>query len=223
MNQYCEKVNFCDNTDCNSTKFERVIANVDGYVTTLFEGKDFKLSPVSMAKLLFNYEDYMKHFLERKYCTRRYMWALPNMRALRVISKYSPIVEVGAGSGLWAKLLQNMGCDLITTNTKEKRYCVDFVREKFTRIEQLSTTGAVKRYPDRNVLMIWPPLRGNMAYRVAKNMTSEYLIYIGESAGGSCANARFFETLDEKFKLVKTIDIPQWPNIHDSLFIYRRK
>ncbi|CEG41978.1 uncharacterized protein PHALS_12285 [Plasmopara halstedii] len=43
----------------------------------------------------------------------KYSWAIPDERALQIIKHYGPIVEMGAGSGYWARLLQLRGVDVI--------------------------------------------------------------------------------------------------------------
>ena len=44
---------------------------------------------------------------------RRYAWAIPDERALRILAEFSPLVEIGCGKGYWSKLLQNRGVDII--------------------------------------------------------------------------------------------------------------
>ncbi|CAH0473306.1 unnamed protein product [Peronospora belbahrii] len=43
----------------------------------------------------------------------KYSWAIPDERALQIIKHYGPIVEMGAGSGYWARLLQLRGVNII--------------------------------------------------------------------------------------------------------------
>ncbi|KAG7397358.1 hypothetical protein PHYBOEH_000870 [Phytophthora boehmeriae] len=43
----------------------------------------------------------------------KYSWAIPDERALQIIKHYGPIVEMGAGSGYWARLLQLRGVDIV--------------------------------------------------------------------------------------------------------------
>ncbi|KAG7385694.1 hypothetical protein PHYPSEUDO_001148 [Phytophthora pseudosyringae] len=43
----------------------------------------------------------------------KYSWAIPDERALQILKHYGPIVEMGAGSGYWARLLQLRGVDLV--------------------------------------------------------------------------------------------------------------
>ena len=49
---------------------------------------------------------------------RRYAWAIPDERALRVLAHYGPIVEVGAGKGYWCALLQARGVDAVAFDAK---------------------------------------------------------------------------------------------------------
>ena len=44
---------------------------------------------------------------------RRYAWAVPDERALRILEHFGPIVEVGAGKGYWASLLAARGVDVV--------------------------------------------------------------------------------------------------------------
>ena len=39
-------------------------------------------------------------------------FAVPSEEALQLICKYSPLVEMGSGTGYWAKLLQERGADV---------------------------------------------------------------------------------------------------------------
>ncbi|TMW68391.1 hypothetical protein Poli38472_005859 [Pythium oligandrum] len=43
----------------------------------------------------------------------KYAWAIPDERALRIIKHFGPIVEMGAGTGYWGRLLQLRGVDII--------------------------------------------------------------------------------------------------------------
>lgn len=43
----------------------------------------------------------------------KYAWAIPNDDALLEIAKYSPLIEVGAGTGYWAWLLRQLGVDIL--------------------------------------------------------------------------------------------------------------
>ena len=56
----------------------------------------------------------------------RFGWAIPDERALNILSHYGPIVEVGAGLGYWGRLLINRGIDYLgydinASNDKKKK------------------------------------------------------------------------------------------------------
>lgn len=54
--------------------------------------------------------------------SEEYAWAIPDTRALNILSKFAPLVEIGAGKGYWGSLLAKKGVDII---------CVDkYVPEK---------------------------------------------------------------------------------------------
>ena len=62
---------------------------------------------IGRRELLANEESY------RFELALRYSYVLPESHLLEVISRYSPLVEVGAGTGYWAYLLRSMGVDVI--------------------------------------------------------------------------------------------------------------
>ncbi|CAM9921164.1 unnamed protein product [Ectocarpus sp. 4 AP-2014] len=43
---------------------------------------------------------------------QRFAWAIPDERALRIITHFGPIVEIGSGLGYWSKLLRARGVDI---------------------------------------------------------------------------------------------------------------
>jgi len=49
----------------------------------------------------------------RSTLVNKYAWAVPDDRSLEIVAKYSPIVEMGAGTGYWAKLLSDRGVDIV--------------------------------------------------------------------------------------------------------------
>ncbi len=42
-----------------------------------------------------------------------YSHAVPNLEALRVLGGLAPLLEIGAGSGYWARLLKDLGTDIL--------------------------------------------------------------------------------------------------------------
>jgi hypothetical protein len=72
-------------------------------------------------------------------------------------------------------------------------------------------------------MMCWPPYRSQYPSRLLKEFKGSRLIYIGEWSGCT-ANYKFHDNLDKWGKEVKHKAIlPQWPTLHDELFLYKRR
>lgn len=52
------------------------------------------------------------------WCNHLYAFAAPNEAALAALGKLAPLIEVGAGVGYWAHLLQARGIDVLATDIK---------------------------------------------------------------------------------------------------------
>lgn len=50
---------------------------------------------------------------QRAELVRRYAWAVPDAAAIAALAARSPLVEIGAGTGYWARLLAAAGADII--------------------------------------------------------------------------------------------------------------
>jgi hypothetical protein len=161
----------------------------------------------------------------RKPLVKKYAWAIPNEKALQTIATYEPIIEIGAGTGYWAYLLQQMGVDLIPYDIAPPKkwdnrwFGSDY---QWTTIKRKGPQ-AVRTHPHRTLMLCWPPYDGHMAYEALSLTKATHVIYIGEGWGGCCADDTFFEYLKEHFDLKEEISIPQWDCISDSLAVYKRK
>ena len=52
-----------------------------------------------------------------------YAFAAPNEAALSALEALAPLLEVGAGVGYWAKLLQDCGVDIVATDAMPTAAC----------------------------------------------------------------------------------------------------
>lgn len=97
-----------------------------------------------------------------------------------------------------------------------------------------------KYTPEYTLFMCWPNYNDSFAYDCLAASKGEYAIYIGEQSTGCTAGDDFFALLGEEYGLeihnkdraepiphlwdiVEEIDLPQWPGIHDCLYILKRK
>jgi len=152
---------------------------------------------------------------KRAELVQEYSWSIPNEDLVREIAEYSPLVSIGAGTGYLEALVRQVGGDIIATEPKPKK--------EWIAMERLNHTEALEKYPERNILLSWPPYNSRMAAEVIEKMKSSTLFYIGELEGGCCGDKRFWKILEKKFEVVKYVGVYQWPYINDIGVVYKRK
>lgn len=156
--------------------------------------------------------DFLNSWVQRKKFTSQYSWAIPEEKAIHKLVEFigqDKCLEVGAGSGLWSKLLELNGVDIVATDIGNEKFT-----KSFTIIKTLSAQEAVKTYKDRNVLFLcWSRVDPTQEF------TGDKIIYIGEEEGG-CTNGIPDESI---WKRVGEVSIPQWEGIHDAIYLYKRK
>lgn len=157
----------------------------------------------------------------REKAVRTWSWAVPNDAALAAITAHGPVLEVGAGGGYWAALLEQRGCRVVATDETPWE-------NTFTDVGALEATEAVKLYGrTRNLLTVWPPLDSTMAANALATFKSVNptgnVFYVGEGDGGCTGCDIFHNLLNTHYDLDDEVEIPTWPGIHDRLFIYSPK
>jgi hypothetical protein len=157
---------------------------------------------------------------------QEYSWAIPNRKAIKTIVSYSPIVEVGAGRGYWAKLIAEAGGDILPFDlkppTRPDRNDWHSQAGTFMPVKP-SGPSVAARYPDHTLMLCWPPYSKEMAFHAIELYRGKHIIYIGEGNGGCTGDDQFHSTLEQEFEEVAFVEIPQWPGMHDSLRVYERK
>lgn len=147
-----------------------------------------------------------------------FAWGIPDERALSIVAAHSPIVEVGAGTGYWARLLEDRGADVIATDRLELGGHWQGVL--WTDVLERDAAEAAAAHPDRALLMVWP--YGEMAVDALDAYRGDTLIYVGEGNGGACAPSEFFARLRLGWIPVAEVPVPQWFGLHDYLSVWRR-
>lgn len=178
-----------------------------------------------------------------------YSWAIPNEAALRAIADHGPIVEIGAGGGYWAKLLRDRGVDIVAYDPDPEggHYGPDGAKgwHDGTRWSEvlLGDHTSVIEHPDRALLLVWPSYDNPWTDKVLDLYEGDTVIYVGEGAGGCTGTSRMHTLLGEppycwhgdvddeectcsaepaRFTEVRSVAIPQWAGIHDSLRVFKR-
>jgi hypothetical protein len=136
----------------------------------------------------------------RDLCAKTLAWGIPNKEALEELAKYQPILEVGAGLGYWAKLLQDRNVEILPTDR-------DAPTLAHTKVTQVDTLHSIE---NRNytLFMCWVPEEA--AIEVSRAYEGNTIIWVGEQI-------KF-----PNFQLEKEITLPQWKGYEDSMQVFRR-
>lgn len=167
--------------------------------------------------------DVHKSFSNRNKLVSKYAWAIPNEEALQVLVDYSPIIEIGAGTGYWAYLAKNMGANIICYDNflGDENHYKHFV----TWVDVYKGNEKIlKKHKNehRTLFLCWPPYGDKMAFNCVKFFEGDTIIYIGEGVDGCNGDENYHNHLFNYWKVEKTVGIPQWWGLHDLLTVYKR-
>ncbi len=171
-------------------------------------------------------------FGARESLVRQFAWAIPNRATIAALTKLSPLVETGAGTGYWAKLLRDAGADVIaydacpppnTLNAWHSEIDGSKGAARLWSPVEVGTTNALASHSDRTLFLCWPPYAHPMASESLAAWKGKTLAVIGEGNGGCTADDMFWDGLEKAgFEEVEVVSIPQWSGVHDALFVWRR-
>jgi hypothetical protein len=74
---------------------------------------------------------------------------------------------------------------------------------------------------ERTLLLSWPPRGSLMARQALYEWGGTHLIYAGEILRGT-ADIPFHKELAKHWRLIDRIEIPQWRNRSDAIFLFER-
>lgn len=156
--------------------------------------------------------------MERMALCLKYSFAIPDADILEEIKIFSEgkVVEIGAGTGYWARMLHDVGVDIIASDIYRDRNDYYFPISKVNK-------ETVAKMGHRTLMLCWPPYDSNMAFDFLSFYSGDRLVYIGESCGGCTANDKFFDELQLKWKLVNEVDVYSWVGICDACYFYVRR
>ena len=107
------------------------------------------------------------------------------------------LLEVCAGSGLWAKLLADKGVQVVATDPGLTSVC-------HFAIEALDAEMAVGRHPECDALMlIWPPFKDVCAVKALRAFKGGRVVYIGDSR--FTADQAFHEELAKHWRAIAEV------------------
>lgn len=157
----------------------------------------------------------------------RYAFSIPTSDVIDEIAARSPLVEIGAGGGYWARCLSEAGADIIAYDLRppgeeapwDWREGNQWFDDTWFHVQEGDESMA-GRYPERTLFLCWPPIFDPMAVnalRLYRQAGGKTLIFIGSR--GSSADDDFFNEL-ASMKLVRSVKLWSWPGIDDWMWIY---
>lgn len=155
----------------------------------------------------------------------QYAWAIPTDDAIAILREHSPLVEVGAGRGYWARLAAEAGVDILAYDQyppgggEQNRW--HHSPTTFFNVAKADAEVAGK-HPDRTLFLCWPPWGMDVASRALRSYRGDTVIYVGDE-GLSSGTPEFYQELAAAFTKVRVLAIPQWPGIRDRLEVWQRR
>ncbi len=176
-----------------------------------------------------NEHDLYNGILAREWLTYYCAWAVPTTRAIQAIADLDmPVVEIGAGTGYWAWLLQQVGVSVVAFDKYLEGHYQDTGDpcqtndDHWVEVQEGTHTVLYDAYQDHALMLCWPPYANEMASDCLRAYEGDTLIYIGEGHGGCTGNDDFHLDLDMGWTRVAGVALPKWPGLHDDMNIYRR-
>lgn len=190
-------------------------ANVEAYIELMVKLEEKSPRLTSEDRYDKPYGEWMREYDARDHFVRNYAWAVPSRNTIKRLVEFignDSVLELGAGSGLWAHLLQLKGVDIIPTDNKSEpchRY--------FTDVENLDVEAALEKYSDRKVLLVcWP----RMSFYESQLIGRPKVIFIGENDDG-CTGTIVIPNVSP-WKKVAQINHPRWLGLNDVTILYQR-
>lgn len=150
-----------------------------------------------------------------------FAYAIPNDSALQEIGRHAPIIEVGAGTGYWAKLLRAQGVEIKAFDKalSDNEYHGNI--PAFTKVQRGGAAN-VRRYRDHTLFLCYPPPDDGMAIACLQAYTGEVFLYVGEWRGNT-GTREFEQLLLQEWSLEKRVKLPNWGSEANVLMVWRRR
>lgn len=158
----------------------------------------------------------------RRELVKRYAWAIPTARVIRQLARFSPIVEVGAGTGYWAWMLKQAGAHVLPYDLPTPEPC-QVSSQRWTELLVGTGQEVADRHSDCTLFICWPTYDDPWSGEALATYRGSRVVYVGEGSGGCTGDKVFHEMLDTQWEERIRLDIPQWEGIHDAVWVYRRK
>lgn len=155
----------------------------------------------------------------------RYGFAVPTAAVIAELASVR-LLEIGAGGGWWASLIAGAGGDIVATDEASPDRGNRYGQRIATHhpVERLTAVEAVTKYPDRDLLMIWPCRAKRWSLNAVRELAPGRTVYhVGELGHGCTGTPALAAYLEKNFEGAEYRAIPNWNSINDILTIHRNK
>lgn len=157
---------------------------------------------------------------------KEFCWGIvPSSDDAKKIAEFSPLVEIGAGSGYWAYLISQHGAtihayDKFIPKTAETKWA----RKLWYDVKQGGPEVAREYTDPWTLLLIRPPSdeHAPMAKEILKNFKGKRFIYAGEVCGSN-ANKSFFDYLYGNFTQAYSRKLESTGQFDNFLKVFTRR
>ena len=192
----------------------------------------------------FDAKKYMKQFqydlVLRERMVRTYSWSIPTPQAIKWIAGHARnIVEIGAGRGYWASLLDKAGVHINAFDSHVRGDQLQrngwhephpmwadkdavFSDDLYYPVLRGGPTWLRSAHNGWTLFLCWPPHSSQMASSCLRYYQGDAFIYCGP-LNGACASDAFWKRIDREWSEDDECDIPTWPNQQDRLVLFARK
>jgi hypothetical protein len=165
--------------------------------------------------------------LDRFNLCARFSWSIPSpgdMRWLARLLDGRGVVEIGAGSGYWAWQMVQVGIDVLAYDPNLPGPDNRYVKHELFHPVLPGDDRMAAHYPDRALLLCWPPYSDSTAADALRAYGGDLLVYIGEPEGGCTGDDEFHKLLDSEWDEAGASPFHvTWSGIHCYMTAYRRR
>lgn len=215
----------------DTTEVSEELAECRGPIKPTFRDPQVALEMCEeVAELLNEQHDWdwrLGCFRRRGEITAHVTWALPSREALRRIAGnmeahcINDVVDCGCGHALWPALLAPM-----THPTSWTAWDITAPPPLHVAPGLPPFMAVTKHFPDFKpecLSFIWPTYDDPWSSQLLARVMPEFVLYVGEGCGGCTGDEAFHEILSSDYNDILKVEIPRWPGIYDSVYMFQRK
>lgn len=165
--------------------------------------------------------------LARHALCARFAWSIPSpgdMRWLAQLLDGRGVVEIGAGSGYWAWQMAQTRIDVLAYDPNLPGPDNRYVKHELFHPVLPGDDRMAAHFPDRALLLCWPPYATSMAADTLRAYDGDLLVYVGEPEGGCTGDDEFHKLLDSEWDEAGASPFHvTWSGIHCYMTAYRRR